>query len=566
MKQKKHSLYSFGGFLGELVLDRLVDNSKIANKKQEVMLSRLMEQNKDTEYGKKYHFADVHSYEDYKRLVPLSTYSDYEDACHRMAEGEKNLITAKHYRRFTHTTGTTGNAKLIPLSHYAEWICHIFSFCAPVGCAKRWFEAKGETLPATKGLLTVEVTETRLPCGATLSCLSAIPLLNLKPLVPIFSTSPKEILFPDPSVKMDMQYLKLLFALAYPDVGYLGTVFITTLESLFFYMEHNWQMLCDDIEKGSINESVEIPEDLRKKLNKKLRADPKRADELRREFEKGFDGEPIVPRIWKKCGWFYGMGTGARAMYAKKLRRYIGDEMPMHYMGYGATEAMMAVPTELDSYEYVLLPQNVFFEFRDIVENDDYDHLKTIDQLEVGKDYEVIITNMSGFYRYMIKDVVKCTGYYYEAPKVTFVSRLDQIADISGEKIMLSSFDEIMENTSNDLDQIFIGFSIYTDFSTSPGHFVILIETAADVPASEQGHYAEVFEKRLIEVNSEVEPNQRSGSLGKTEVKFLQHGTYDAYRDLLHSRGASINQLKPIKAIDTDEKKEFFFARLLENN
>ena len=58
-------------------------------------LMKLMEDNKDTEYGKRYHFDEVRSVEDYKRLVPLSGYDDYAPYIERMVDKrEKNLITA----------------------------------------------------------------------------------------------------------------------------------------------------------------------------------------------------------------------------------------------------------------------------------------------------------------------------------------------------------------------------------------------------------------------------------------------------------------------------------------
>jgi hypothetical protein len=55
----------------------------------------------------------------------------------------------------------------------------------------------------------------------------------------------------------------------------------------------------------------------------------------------------------------------------------------------------------------------------------------------------------------------------------------------------------------------------------------------------------------------------RSGALGKSEVKLLQKGTYDAYREVLRQNGANLNQIKPIKLIDTEKKKEFFFSNLV---
>lgn len=560
---KGHILAEFGGFLGNCEHIKLYIYSHRAWKMQENNIKRLMRKNKNTVYGKTHNFKNVHSVEDYKNTVPLSVYADYDEYVQRMANGEKGLLTNFHIRRFTESSGSTGKAKLVPLSGWAEWVAQCFGFSAPVGCAVKWFRAKGRRLPPQKGLLTAE-TSSRKVKGGTVSCLSSIPLLNLKPLVPFFTTSPKEVLFPTADCDMDMHYLKLRFALPNKKVSYLGTIFITTLESMFFYMEENWEMLCDDIEKGIINDSIKMPEELRQKYNKRLKPNPERANELRREFEKGFDNEPIVPRIWHNIGWMYGMGTGALSLYAKKLRRYIGEDMPIHYLGYTATEAFMAVPIELNSFEYVMLPQNGFYEFRPI-DCDNYDNLLTIKDLEIGKEYELILTNMSGFYRYRIEDVVKVTGYYYQSPKVTFCYRLNQIANISGEKISQTAFDEIVNNLSEKTGDLYIGYSIYPDRTTSPGHYILLLETAIPVSDEKKAAYNAAFEEMLCKGNVSVEPLIKSGALGHCEVKFLKKGTYDDYREVLRARGANLNQVKPIKVIDNEEKKDFFFSHIIED-
>ncbi len=559
---KGYVLAAFGGFLGVCEHTKLNIYSRRAWKMQEKNIRRLMRKNKTTVYGRKNNFKDVKNIADYQRIVPLSTYADYDEYVWRMAEGEKGLITNMFVRRFTESSGSTGKSKLVPLSYWAEWVAQCYGFSAPVGCAVKYFLRKGRLLPPQKGLLTAETSCRKLK-GGTVSCLSSIPLLNLKPLVPFFATSPREILFPDPAADMDMHYLKLRFSLINKKTSYLGTIFITTLESMFFYMEENWEMLCDDIEKGVINDSIKLPPDVRKKLSKKLKPMPKRAQELREEFRKGFDCSPIIPRIWPNVEWLYGMGTGALSLYAKKLRRYIGEEMPIHYLGYTATEAFMAVPVELDSFEYVMLPQNGFYEFRP-VDSPDYDNLLTIKDLEPGKEYELILTNMSGFYRYRIEDVVKCTGYYHQSPKITFCYRLNQIANISGEKISQMAFDEIVENLSEYMDDLYIGYSIYPDRSVSPGKYILLLETAFPVCDEKKKKYNEAFEKMLCKGNVSVEPLIKSGALAHPEVRFLRHGTYDDYREVLRKRGANLNQVKPIKVIDNDEKKEFFFSHIEE--
>ncbi|MBP3697138.1 MAG: GH3 auxin-responsive promoter family protein [Clostridia bacterium] len=564
MKNKavRQVLALFAGGLGIAEHIKLKLYSKNAVSKQKKVLMKLMKDNKTTVYGKANGFDKVKSIEDYQNIVPLSRYADYEDYVWRMADGEKGLITNRLIRRFTESSGSTGRSKLVPLSGWAEWCCQCFSFSAPVGCAVKYFWRKGKLIPPQKSMLTAEVGSRKLKGGRTLSCLSSIPLLNIKPFVSLFNTTPKEVMFHDEDIDMDMHYAKLRFALQHSDVSCMGTIFITTLESMFFYMENNWQMLCDDIEKGIINENVRMPDDIRTKLSKKLKPNPKRAEELRAEFRKGFDDEPIIPRIWKDCGWMYGMGTGALSLYAKKLRRYIGNDMPIHYLGYAATEALMAVPIELDSFEYVMLPQNGFYEFLPLDAPEGTRPL-TISEVEVGKEYELILTNMSGFYRYRIEDVVKVTGFYYESPKVTFCYRLNQIANISGEKINQMAFDEIVENFSNDVDELFIGYSIYPDRTTSPGHYVLLIETAGEHTKEDEKAYSEAFEKALCNGNVSVAPLIASGALGHCEVKFLKKGTYDDYRQMLKENGANLNQVKPIKVIDNDKKKDFFFSHTI---
>ncbi len=554
----------FAGSLGIAEHIKLNIYAKNAQKVQKMLLLSLMRDNSTTVYGKKNNFNKVKSIKDYQDTVPLSNYLDYEDYVWRMANGEKGLITNRHIRRFTESSGSTGRSKLVPLSAWAEWVCQCFSFSAPIGCGVKYYKKeKGILFPAQRGVFTAEVGSRKLPCGKTLSCLSSIPFLNLKPFVRFFNTTPPEIMFHDDNIDMDMHYAKLRFALIERNVTSLSTIFITSLESMFFYLENNWEMICDDIEKGTISESVKMPQDIRQKLLKRLKPMPERANELREEFGKGFDESPIVPRIWKSCAWMYGMGTGALSLYAKKLRRYIGEDIAIHYLGYAATEAMMAVPLELNSFEYVILPQNAFFEFLP-VDSPEGTRPLTIGELEVGKEYEVILTNTSGFYRYRIEDVIKVTGYHYQSPKITFCYRLNQIANISGEKINQMALDEIVEGFSNLTGDLLVGYSIYADRSTSPGHYVLLIEPSKAIDKHKEKEYAEIFEKTLCGGNVSVAPLIASGALGHCEVKFLKEGTYDEYRQLLKNNGANLNQIKPIKVIDTEKKKDFFYSHITE--
>ena len=64
--------------------------------------------------------------------------------------------------------------------------------------------------------------------------------------------------------------------------------------------------------------------------------------------------------------------------------------------------------------------------------DDDFSKIVTIDQLETGKEYEVIVTNLSGFYRYRMRDAVKIAGKYKNLPILEFIGRIDQTVSIMG--------------------------------------------------------------------------------------------------------------------------------------
>ena len=63
---------------------------------QKKYLLELLDENKDTEYGRKYGFSDIHSIEEYQRRVPITVYDDYSGYIDRMTNfGEENLICSK---------------------------------------------------------------------------------------------------------------------------------------------------------------------------------------------------------------------------------------------------------------------------------------------------------------------------------------------------------------------------------------------------------------------------------------------------------------------------------------
>lgn len=329
---------------------------------------------------------------------------------------------------------------------------------------------------------------------------------------------------------------------------------------MMHYLEDNWEMLCDDIEHGTINESIACPPQVKEKLMKRIKPMPGRAAELRSEFEKGFD-TPIVPRIWKNCCWMFGMGAGSLEVYSKKLGRYTGN-LPIHNMGYGASEDLVAVPIALNSNDCVILPHNGFFEFLPVGAPEGTRPF-TISEVKPGEEYEIIITNLSGLYRYRIDDVVEVTGFYKQSPTVMFKYRLNQVLNIGGEKTDQSMVDWAVEQMCDRFGTVAIGHSVYPDTeTTTPGHYVLFVETEDEIDPARRQEFAAVFDEKLSDSNLFISDAWHEKTLGKTELHFVKKGTYHQYLEMKKNEGANLNQLKPVVLLNTQDKRDFFWKNV----
>lgn len=90
---------------------------------QTKLLLELLSENKDTEYGKKYGFADIHSIEEFQARLPITEYDDYAEYIDRMVNNrEENLISAEKPTWYNKTSGTVGVPKKIPYTQRTrEW-------------------------------------------------------------------------------------------------------------------------------------------------------------------------------------------------------------------------------------------------------------------------------------------------------------------------------------------------------------------------------------------------------------------------------------------------------------
>ena len=85
------------------------------------------------------------------------------------------------------------------------------------------------------------------------------------------------------------------------------------------------------------------------------------------------------------------------------------------------------------------------------------------------------------------------------------------------------------------------------------------MEPSEIVPKERIPYCRDILEKFMVHANPTYGDLLRNGSLGPMEIVFLQQQTYLLYRDVMIMKGASANQLKPVRVIDSPFKEHFFF-------
>ena len=496
--------------------------------------------------------------EDFKKKVPFSDYDDYYPYIERMIKNkESNLITAYNVIQYAETSGSVGAQKKIPVTDKSMEIYEKYSFQRTKAMVQKYHkEHYGRSMPAEKGLNMLEtettVAEDGIPRGSVTGAVSR----RFRKLFPYFLTSPDPILFPIGG--MNMNYMKARFALEEPKLLFILSAFMVNIVDMLNYIKANWEMIVDDIEKGTLNPDV-CEEQSRPAILPYIKKNPKRAAELRRIFSRGFD-EPIIPKIWPNMKWVCAIGTGGFAVYTEKFKKFAGPNIAIDYFVYAASEGMFAACVETNEPSFMPLPDSCYYEFISVDAPADCTDTIGVEDLEEGKEYEIIITNKCGFYRYKIKDVIRVVGFYNKCPMITFAYRKSQLVNIAAEKTTEEHLDEAVRRLGKELGCDFNDYALYADDSTDVSRYVLLVEPDTPIEHDVDGKYADLFEKILCDVNGEYKFICQRGSLGKPLVLIQQQQTHALWRELKLAKGSSANQVKPVRILDVPMKQKFFFG------
>ncbi|XP_076890711.1 jasmonoyl--L-amino acid synthetase JAR4-like isoform X2 [Bidens hawaiensis] len=556
------------GFDPEQVIEEFEALTKDAKRVQVETLKKILKDNGEAEYLKKWCLDGKTDPESYSSCVPLATHKDFEPLIQQIADGAPYpILTGKPITTITLSSGTTeGKRKFVPFNdELTETTMQIYrtSFAYrnreyPIGNGKALSFIYGSKQFKTKGGL--------LAGTATTNVYRSEQFKKTMKEMQTPCCSPDEVIFvPDFHQSL---YCHLLCGIIFRDeIQVISSTFAHSIVHSFRTFESVWEELCFDIKTGTLSTRITVPT-IRTAMARILRPNPELADKIHEKCLSLSNWYGLIEELFPNAKYIYGIMTGSMEPYLKKLRHYAGG-IPLLSADYGSSEGWIGAnvnptrPPEMATF--AVLPHIGYFEFIPLRDTGagSPDHGEPESQLirveprpvgltdvEVGEEYEVVVTNFAGLYRYRLGDVVKVVGFHNSTPELQFICRRNIMPPINIDKNTEKDLQLSVEAASKLLaaEKLeLVDFTSQVDLSSDPGHYVIFWEVSGNATD-------EVFQEccncvDLTFIDAGYVSSRKVQAIGPLELRILKRGTFQKILDHYVGLGCTLNQFKTPRCV-----------------
>lgn len=491
---------------------------------QKVLFAKL-KRSQHSEFGKKYDFASMQTIHDFRSRVPIHSYHDLKPYIDRVVAGDETALFNKGEKilMFALTSGTTESCKYVPVTR-----CFLKEYKAG---SFRWGYQMAVDHPAmldNKILAIVspydeEYTAHGVPCGA----ISGLVAATQKKLARMLYALPYWVYaIPDQKAKY---YTLMRLAVAEPNIGLVTTANPSTLIKIAQFADEYKDDIIRDIRDGTFSFSPGIRHKDIAGLPGHIVRNPARADELQRIVDE--HGRLYPKYCWKNMPVIATWKGGVLGHYIDILPHYYGN-IPIRDLGLIASEGRMSVPFEDTGCSGVLDVESHFFEF---IPEEEYEkpEPKTLlcNEVEVGKNYYLLLTTSAGYFRYDIHDLVKVTGFFEDTPCICFLNKGRHISSLTGEKISEHQVMLAIREAMQKVDAHFHYYVVSPCWDDVP-FYAVNLENNEEVQGVDLEKFKQWFDVCLQEHNCEYQAKRQSGRLDIPRVFLIKKGTFDALKYL----------------------------------
>jgi len=462
---------------------------------QEEIFKKLIAQLKKTDYGKKYNAQNITDQKSFKNNLPITEYEDLFPYIQSMMDGKSDVLWPGKTLWFAKSSGTTNDrSKYIPITddnlddnHVASgWDAMTILYKnRPDACI---FDGKN---------LIMGGSLSQLDNGVTVGDVSAI-LLDRMPAVgrPFYTPDFEVALMSDWEKKIDLMVEECI----HEDV-------------VMFAGVPTWTIVL---------------------FNKIL--------------EK--TGKNNICEVWPNARTYFHGGVGFDP-YVKQFKEFLPRDDFEYYEAYNASEGYFAVQDRLDEKGMLLLLDNaIYYEFIPIESYGTSNQIAlSLIDVEVNKDYVMVISTSSGLWRYMPGDVVR---FVTVMPYRVMVSgRSKHFINVFGEEVMVHNTDEALKKTLEQCGGEVFDYTVAPIFLNEQGKggHEWLIDFKE--PPCHLEEFSRVLDKNLRSVNSDYDAKRTKDiALQPLKISVAKFGLFNLW---LKNKGKLGGQSK-IPRLTNDRK------------
>jgi GH3 auxin-responsive promoter len=239
-------------------------------------------------------------------------------------------------------------------------------------------------------------------------------------------------------------------------------------------------------------------------------------------------GKANMLEVWPHLQAYMHGGVGF-APYRQTFKELIPSDRFVYQEIYNASEGFFGAQCDFDRDDMLLLADNgVFYEFIPM-EEWEKDHPKTVllADVEVGRNYAVLISSNNGLWRYQPGDTVIFTRKYPHCFRIS--GRTKQFINTFGEEVMVSDAEKALSQTCDALQAIVAEYTagpIYFGSGRAGrgGHQWVIEFQKEPINLQE---FAELLDTNLQKINSDYEAKRyKSLALAPLKLTAAPPGTF----------------------------------------
>jgi hypothetical protein len=477
---------------------------------QDELFKKLIQNGEMTQFGSQFGFSDIENYNQYRERVPVFSYEKFFPYIERLMRGEQNVLWPSEIKWFSKSSGTTNQrSKFIPVSQEALEECHfkggkdLISIYLNNHPDSKLFDGKGLAVGGSH-----QINEYDSSDSSFYGDVSAVIMQNLPPWAEFIRT-------PSLETALMGNWEEKIERMAEETSG----VNVTNIAGV-----PTWTVLL-------IQRIVE----LQKKKH--------------------------ILEVWPNLEAFF-HGAVAFKPYRKLFESLI-PKSDMHYWEtYNASEGFFGIQDQPDSEELLLmLDYGIFYEFIPVEELEN-ENPKAIglSEVELGKNYAMIISTNAGLWRYNIGDTVKFTSVYPYRIKIT--GRTKHFINAFGEEIIIENAEAAITKACEATRAVIDNFTaapVFLEKGKRGGHEWIIEFKVKPKSVSE---FTRMLDENLRKINSDYDAKRNHDlALVAPIVHSVREGTF---YDWMKKRGKLGGQNKVPRLFNSREYVDDILKMLAE--